>query len=81
MSETSYYTNRQNWELLRMEIERRRQRPEWKTWAFWLALVGILIGSLALSRDYFGWGAKTPGNPAAPIPSRESALPPPAQRK
>lgn len=39
-------------------------KPEWKTLSFWMALLGILIGLLALLRDYHGWEKAAPPAPA-----------------
>ena len=37
-------------------IERKMpppQKPEWRTWAFWMGFSGIVIGTLSWFRDYF----------------------------
>lgn len=38
-------------------VERVASRPEFKTWGFWFSSFAIVIATIALLRDYFGWGA------------------------
>jgi hypothetical protein len=61
-----------------VEELRRHRRPPWHRDPFcWLAILAVLIGLVALFRDYLGWQYKpaTPSNTVETMQAVKSAAP------